>query len=33
MTQLEQMGACLIEMEELESFYDLPEPERNLFDR
>ena len=33
MEQLEQLGACLIGLEELGDFYDLPEPEQNLFDR
>lgn len=33
MVQLEQMGANLIQMDELGSFYDLPQKEENLFDR
>ena len=33
MLQLEQMGASLIGMDDLVSFYDLPKPEENLFDR
>ena len=33
MAQLEQLGAELIGMEELGSFYDLPEPEQNFLDR
>lgn len=33
MEMLSQMGAHLIGMEDLKSFYDLPEPEQNLFDR
>lgn len=33
MALLEQMGAELIGGEDLSSFYDLPEPEQNLFDR
>ena len=33
MVQLEQMGANLIQMDELGSFYDLPQKEDNFFDR
>jgi len=33
MMQLEQMGANLIRMDDLTSFYDLPKAEENLFDR
>ena len=33
MLQLEQLGANLVSMEDLSSFYDLPKKEENLFDR
>ena len=33
MTELSQMGMELIEMERLKDFYNLPEPEQNIFDR
>lgn len=33
MEMLSQMGAHLIGIDDLKSFYDLPEPEQNLFDR
>lgn len=33
MNLLGDMGAALIEMDDLKSFYDLPESEQNLFDR
>ena len=33
MTELARMGLQLIGMESLMDFYDLPEPEQNIFDR